>query len=189
MRNGDAMALSDVENRAEIREARLIFTPSIDSDDVRRIGSSSVDLLLHERLIVLERDSGLGVMVDPTATGFRVMDFLRRNGREETIPEDGSYHMEPNQLVFARTLETIQLPLHLAARVEGKSSLARLGLSVHVTAPSVHAGFEGPLYLEMNNIGPFPILLRRSMAIAQLILEHVGLPVSESYAGQFQGQT
>ena len=115
------------------------------------------------------------------------MDFLRRNGREEFILENG-FQMTPNRLVIARTLETIQLPLHLAARVEGKSSLARLGLSVHVTAPSVHAGFTGPLYLEMNNIGPFPILLRRGMEIAQLIPEHVGLPATHGHEGQFQDQ-
>ena len=185
------MALSDVEIRAEIRAERLVFDPPINADAdgfVRRIGSSSVDLLLHERLIVLDGDRESGVIIDPSARGFNVMDFLDKNGRTEVITEASGYQMEPNRLVIARTLETVHLPLHLAARVEGKSSLARLGLSVHVTAPSVHAGFEGPLYLEMNNIGPFPILLRQGMAIAQLILEHVGLPASRGYAGQFQGQ-
>ena len=183
------MALSNVEIRAEIMAGRLVFDPPIDDDpDNSRIGSSSVDLLLHERLIVLNSGRNSGVIVDPSASEFYVMDFLQNNGSTVIIPEGGSYQMEPNQLVIARTLESIQLPLHLAARVEGKSSLARLGLSVHVTAPSVHAGFEGPLYLEMNNIGPFPILLRREMAIAQLILEHVGLPASQGYEGQFQRQ-
>ena len=183
------MALSNVEIRAEIMAKRLVFDPPINDDpDDSRIGSSSVDLLLHERLIVLNIGRNSGIIVDPSASEFAVMDFLQNIGSTVIIPEGGSYQMEPNQLVIAKTLEAIQLPLHLAARVEGKSSLARLGLSVHVTAPSVHAGFEGPLYLEMNNIGPFPILLRRGMAIAQLILEHVGLPASQGYAGQFQGQ-
>ena len=181
------MALSNVEIRAEIAAERLVFQPPINIDDAR-IGSSSVDLLLHERLIVLDIGEDSGVIVDPSAGGFQVMDFLQNNGSTVIMPEGGTFQMAPNQLVIARTLETIKLPLHLAARVEGKSSLARLGLSVHVTAPSVHAGFEGPLYLEMNNIGPFPILLRRGMEIAQLILEHVGLPASESYGGQFQWQ-
>jgi dCTP deaminase len=183
------MVLSNVEIRAEITAERLVFDPPVDDDpNFSRIGSSSVDLLLHERLIVLDNGKNSGVVVDPSASGFRVMDFLRNNGKTEIIPEGNSYQMAPNQLVIARTLEAIKLPLHLAARVEGKSSLARLGLSVHVTAPSVHAGFEGPLYLEMNNIGTFPILLRRRMAISQLILEHVGLPASQGYAGQFQRQ-
>ena len=80
------------------------------------------------------------------------------------------------------------LPDHIAARIEGKSTLARFGLSVHVTAPTVIAGFEGNLYLEMNNIGPFPILLKKGMRIAQLILEQVGLPPSERYGGRYQQQ-
>ena len=180
------MALSNVEIRAEITAERLVFNPPISVTD-ERIGSSSVDLLLNEQLIILTLNSAPGVLVDPSMPGFRVMDILRNNGEIQDIPETG-YRMDPNQFVIGRTVEYLTLPLHLAARVEGKSSLARLGLSVHVTAPSVHAGFEGPLYLEMNNIGPFPILLRREMAIAQLILEHVGLPASRGYEGQFQRQ-
>ena len=181
------MALSDIEMQAEFSKKRLIFDPPVplDSD---RIGSSSVDLLLHETLTVVGDNGSAGIVVDPTVPGFDVMAFLRRNGREVTIPEGGSYELPPNQLVIGRTLETIELPLHLAGRIEGKSSLARLGLSIHVTAPSVHAGFVGPLYLEMNNIGPYRILLRREMEIAQLILEHTGLPALSGYEGQFQQQ-
>lgn len=181
------MALSDIEMRAEIRAKRLGFDPPIplESD---RIGSSSIDLLLYKELTVVGGNGTAGIVVDPSATGFNVMSFLRRNGREVIIPEDGSYEMPSNQLVIGRTLETIELPLHIAGRIEGKSSLARLGLSIHVTAPSVHAGFVGPLYLEMNNIGPYRILLRRGMEIAQLILEHTGLPAEAGYEGQFQQQ-
>lgn len=181
------MALADIELRAELRAGRVVINPPIplDSD---RLGSSSIDLLLHKELTVVGDNGTAGIVVDPTAPGFQVMPFLRRNGREVIIPEDGSYEMPSNQLVIGRTLETIELPLHLAGRIEGKSSLARLGLSIHVTAPSVHAGFAGPLYLEMNNIGPYRILLRRRMEIAQLILEHTGLPAEAGYEGQFQQQ-
>ena len=145
------MALSDVEIRAEIRAERLVFDPPINADAdgiVRRIGSSSVDLLLHERLIILGGDRESGVIIDPSARGFNVMDFLEKNGRTEVIPEGGSYQMEPNHLVIARTLETVRLPLHLAARVEGKSSLARLGLSVHVTAPAFTPGLKARCILK-----------------------------------------
>lgn len=181
------MALSDIEMQAELREERLVIDPPIplNSD---RIGSSSIDLLLYRELTVAGDNGSAGIVVDPTVPGFDVMAFLRRNGRNLIIPEGGSYEMPPNQLVIGRTLESIKLPLHLAGRIEGKSSLARLGLSIHVTAPIVHAGFVGPLYLEMNNIGPYRILLRREMEIAQLILEHTGLPALSGYEGQFQQQ-
>ena len=76
----------------------------------------------------------------------------------------------------------------VAARVEGKSSLARLGLAVHVTAPTIHAGFEGQSQLEVINHGRLPIRLRAGMAICQLIFEQtLGFP-EIGYGGQFSGQ-
>ena len=179
------MALSDVEIQAEIDAKRLIFEPPV--TDRERISSSAVDLLLHEELLVLPGRVA-GVSIDPSDDGIDVMDILRRHGEAKTLMPNTPHLMEPNRLVIGKTLESIKLPLHLAARIEGKSSLAPLGLSVHVTAPTVMAGFDGRLYLEMNNIGPFLVQLKAGMKIAQLILEHVGLPALEGYGGQFQQQ-
>ena len=178
------MVLSDIEIRAEIEAKRLVFDPPI--EDRGRIGSSSVDLSLHKEIFVLP-DAVNGVIIDLSAPGIQVMDIVRLHGKRELL-DDNPYQMQPRQLIVAKTLEIVHLPLHLAARIEGKSSHARMGLSVHVTAPTVHAGFEGNLYLEMYNIGPFPIVLRSGMEIAQLILEHVGLPAQRGYSGQFQRQ-
>ena len=179
------MVLSDVEIRAEIGAKRLIFDPPIEERE--RIGSSSVDLLLHEEIIVLP--NGIpGIVIDPSAPGIQVMNIVGKYGIKTTLLNGNLYHMKPNQLIIAKTLESVNLPLHIAARIEGKSSHARIGLSVHVTAPTVHAGFQGNLYLEMYNIGPFDIVLRGGMEIAQLILEHVGLPAQQGYRGQFQKQ-
>jgi dCTP deaminase len=75
----------------------------------------------------------------------------------------------------------------LAARIEGKSSFARCGLLVHFTAPTVHAGFDGTLTLEMINLGNAGIALYEGMSISQLILETVvGDP--QAHPSQFQGQ-
>lgn len=186
------MPLSNIEIRAEINANRLVFDPHIPdsplNDDENRIGSSSVDLLLHEELIVLPETRVPGLTIDPSVPDIEIMDILRRNGEIVNLSQIDNYPMETNRLVIGKTLESIKLPAHLAARIEGKSSLARLGLSVHVTAPTVLAGFEGRLYLEINNIGPFNVTLRSGMRIAQLILEHVGLPASQGYGGQFRGQ-
>lgn len=76
----------------------------------------------------------------------------------------------------------------IAARVEGKSSLARIGLAVHITAPTIHAGFDGQIRLEIVNHGPLPILLKPGMRICQLIFEQtLGTP-DKVYGGQFAGQ-
>ena len=111
--------------------------------------------------------------------------------------------MLPAADLLGWTLETIQLPYRsrIAARVEGKSSLARLGLGVHVTAPTIHAGFGAsdadpswpgnPIQLEIWNTGPKPILLKRGMKICQLIFEWVDGTPEQGYVGQFavQGPT
>lgn len=184
------MVLSNIEIRAEIDAKRLLFDPPIPDEptanQTNRIGSSSVDLLLHDELIVLPSRVS-GVIIDPTASRVDVMSLLRSNGRTQSL-NLAPFQMEPNQLVIGKTLETIELPPHVAARIEGRSTLARLGLAVHVTAPTVLAGFKGRLYLEMHNIGPFTIQLRPEMPIAQLILERVGLPPTTIYGGQYQLQ-
>ena len=97
----------------------------------------------------------------------------------------------PNDFVLAWTAETVYLPVtsRFAARVEGKSGLARLGLVVHLTAPTIHAGYKGQIQLEMINFGPNEIILDVGMPICQLIFEmSLGTPV-KSYSGQFFGET
>lgn len=183
------MVFSDIEIKAEIQTKRLVFDPPIaDDDDDERIDSSAVDLLLHPDLIILPSERFQGVTIVPSDLDVQVMNLLNIHGEHKSLTSS-PYRLEPYRLIIGKTLEHITLPNHLAARIEGKSSLARFGLSVHVTAPTVIAGFEGNLYLEMRNVGPFAIELSQGMKIAQLILERVGLPPSRGYSGQFQEQT
>jgi dCTP deaminase len=100
------------------------------------------------------------------------------------------YILEPKAFVLGWTEENLTLPAHsrLAARVEGKSSLARLGIGVHVTAPTVHAGFKGPIQLEFCNNGTLRVKLLAGMLVCQLIFEQtLGTP-EKGYKGQFYGQ-
>ena len=158
------MVLSNIEIRAEIEAERLSFDPPILSDS--RFDSSSVDLLLHEELIELETADSIsqsGVLVDPTTNGgdrFNVMKLLGSHGEVKNLGENGSVLL-PNRLVIGKTEEFISLPRHIAGRIEGKSTLARVGLAVHVTAPTVIAGFKGRLFLEIHNVGPFRIVLKK----------------------------
>jgi dCTP deaminase len=94
-------------------------------------------------------------------------------------------------MVLGWTAEHIDLKIdaRLAARVEGKSSLARLGLGIHITAPTIHSGFNGRIRLEMINHGTFPVRIRTGMRICQLIFEiTLGTP-ARGYKGQFLGQS
>lgn len=99
--------------------------------------------------------------------------------------------MEPGSFVLGWTEENIELPVHarLAARVEGKSSLARLGIGIHITAPTIHAGFKGPIQLEICNHGPIRVKLMGNMPVCQLIFEQtLGTP-DKGYSGQFFAQS
>lgn len=115
------------------------------------------------------------------------MDLLRRHGQNKDL-RDAREALVPLQRAIGKTLENISLPSHIAGRIEGRSSLARYGLGVHISAPTVMAGFRGRLYLEMFNYGPFEIELAAGMNIAQLVLEHVGLPPSQRYRGRYDEQ-
>ena len=100
------------------------------------------------------------------------------------------YLLNRDQLILAWMTEYISLrpASRVAARIEGKSSLARLGLAVHMTAPTIHAGFDGHIRLEIVNHGPLPIRLRPGMRLCQLIFEQtLGTP-ERGYQGQFTGQ-
>ena len=176
------MVLSDREIRAEIQNGTLSFTPP-----ATKIDSSSVEMRLHPSLITFPQSNRQAPPATPADPDFQVGTYIAKHGTQRSLTGD-PYTFEPGQMIIGKTLEYVVLPPYLAARIEGKSSLARLGLSIHITAPTVMAGFEGTLYLEMYNWGPRAIQLRENMNIAQLILERVGEPPDKPYGGQFQGQ-
>ena len=84
------------------------------------------------------------------------------------IEEDGQFVIHPNEFVLGRTIETVEIATDIVCRIEGKSSLGRLGLIVHATAGFVDPGFKGSLTLEIANFNSVPIVLRPGLPIAQL---------------------
>jgi dCTP deaminase len=153
-----------------------------------RYSSTSVDLTLAKQFRVWDFDQiekNRGEVVEP-GPKFKYAEFRDKYTKRKILTNKG-YVLEPNAFVLAWTHETIDLPNHsrIAARVEGKSSLARLGLAVHVTAPTIHAGFEGPLQLELCNHGMFSIRLTPGMPICQSVFEMtLGTP-EKGYSGLF----
>jgi dCTP deaminase len=153
--------------------------------------SSAVDLTLDPVIwIVRDPTPALENIVDPRASAFNAEQVMRELSDEETIKAAG-FPLVPKKLALAWTREYIGMPTEtrLAARVEGKSSLSRLGLVVHMTAPTIHAGFEGRIRLEMMNHGAVPIRLRSGMRICQLIFELTLGTAERGYKGQYAGQT
>jgi dCTP deaminase len=153
--------------------------------------STSVDLTLDQYLTVFKSGvAGIETIIDPGMKTVGIEQLLENITKQEQIGQDG-FVLRRDELILAFTREYVDLRLDTkyAARVEGKSSLARLGLSVHITAPTIHAGFDGRIRLEICNHSPVPVRLRTGMPICQLIFEQtLGTP-NKGYNGQFSGQT
>jgi dCTP deaminase len=154
--------------------------------------STAIDLTLDAHIALVRAPTpAIETIIDPRATGFNAEAAMASLTDKETIKTNTGYPLPPRVLALAWTCEYIELKTEtrLAARVEGKSSLARLGLAVHLTAPTIHAGFEGRIRLEMTNHGAVPIRLWPGMRICQLIFETTLGTADRGYKGQFAGQT
>jgi len=148
----------------------------------------AVDLRLAKEIRVPEEN--VPAQIDLRRGG--IARYLQQHTSMHIITDLQPFTLRPHKMVLGQTLETVNFPLSstgtcYSARVEGKSSLARCGMLVHFTAPTIHAGFYGPITLEMINLGASGILLYPEMFVCQLIIEEVqGSPV---YApSQFRGQ-
>ncbi|MFG1422067.1 dCTP deaminase [Roseixanthobacter liquoris] len=181
------MILTDREIKNSLASGLIDISPRPEAD---AYDSTSVDLTLDANIREFnETNTGLSVAIDPGSPGFKARDLLSNITSSKLLYED-QYKLIPKKLILAWTRERVHLKSlgRVAARVEGKSSLARMGLAIHVTAPTIHSGFEGTIQLEIINHGPLPIILRPGMHICQLILgATTGMP-DKAYKGQFLGQ-
>lgn len=189
------MILSNTAILRALDEGRLIITPEpsprVPGGEVEcPYNSSSVDLRLHNEFSTPKR--GQPFSIDLSRGKFAGY-FNAENFDTHTVPQGQVFTLEPRQFVLSQTLETVEFPIKegsvpLAARVEGRSSWARCGLLVHFTAPTIHAGFKGPIILEICNLGPATISLRPGVNVCQLIIEEVqDLPFRN--LSQFQEQS
>jgi dCTP deaminase len=184
------MILSNEEIRRALSESQIVIGPEPAADQYT---TSAVDLFLGNQFRCwdqkLFKPSGTRIDLNLAEQKFSetATAFLVDQNRES----DGTVILPPHSFVLAITRERVKLrhDSKIAARVEGRSSLARIGLVVHLTAPTIHAGFEGFITLEMVNHGPFFLrLVPDKTRICQLIFERLGEAPSESIATEFQGQ-
>ena len=178
------MIRSNNDIRSEMSQGGLKFEPNI---DLGQTASSSVDLRLGDTFTVPRAlRQGVSVSIDPLMTSPE--DAIRDYSDIVKVGQGRKFPLEPGAFVLGYTLERVELSNYLAARIEGRSSLARLGISVHQTAPTVQAGFSGRLRLEIANLGPYTILLEPGMPFCQLIVERLSSPASSARESRWQGQ-
>lgn len=173
------MILSDVDIRRQISDGRIVINPF----DPEMVQPSSIDVRIdaHFRVFHNHRYEVIDVK--------QQMDDLT----EQVDVEDGPFILHPGEFVLGSTLEWVELPDDIAGRLEGKSSLGRLGLVTHSTAGFVDAGFQGHLTLELSNLANLPITLYPEMKIGQMAFFKLTSPADVSYGqerlrSKYQGQ-
>jgi len=163
--------LSDRDIRAEIASGRIVIDPYTPE----AVQPSSVDLHIDRRFRVFRntRYPFIDVRVDqPDLTEL------------VEITDDEPFILHPGEFVLGSTLERVALPDDLVARLEGKSSLGRLGLLIHSTAGYVDPGWDGNLTLELSNVANLPITLYYGMKIGQISYQRLTSPVEIGYGDE-----
>lgn len=174
------MILSDRTIREELAAGRIIIEPL----DESCIQPSSVDLHI-DRFFRVFRNHTLGYI--------DVKQNLEDLTELVEIEPDGTFILHPGEFVLGSTSERVVLPADLVARLEGKSSLGRLGLLIHSTAGFVDAGWDGQLTLELSNVANLPITLYPGMKIGQISFIRMTTPAEHPYGSRevgskYQGQ-
>ncbi|MDW5594521.1 dCTP deaminase [Conexibacter stalactiti] len=172
--------LSDGTITRLVEEGRI----RIDPWDPALVQPASVDLRLGDTFRVFNNHR---------VTSIDLREMPDNLTEEVRVEEDQSFVIHPGEFCLGRTLEWVELPDDIVARIEGKSSLGRLGLIVHATAGFCDPGWKGTLTLELNNLTRVPIKLYPGLLIAQLSFMTLDAPAlrpygSEALGSHYQGQ-
>jgi dCTP deaminase len=176
-RRGERVILSDGDIRREIAAGRI----AIDPFDEGAVQPSSVDLHVDARFRVFANSRYPYIDVrEPMPDLTEVVE----------VTDDEPFILHPGEFVLGATLERVALPDDLVARLEGKSSLGRLGLLIHSTAGYVDPGWDGYLTLELSNVANLPITIYPGMRIGQISFFRLSSPAETPYGarGKYQGQ-
>ena len=174
--------LSDRTIREEIAAGRIVIDPY----DERLVQPSSINFRNSHLFRVFHNHTSAVIHVKADQTGLTEL---------VEMPEDGSeaFMLHPGEFVLGSTLERVAVPDDLVGRVEGKSSLGRLGLLIHSTAGFIDAGFDGHITLELANVASLPITLYPGMKIGQVSFMRMTTPAERPYGSgasgsKYQGQ-
>lgn len=178
------MILSDRDIKLAIESGR-ISVESSQPELFQHIHASSMDLRLGHTFKLYEHSKF--AVLDP-----KHPESFKGNMRTITIPDGDSFIVQPGEFVLGVTQETLTVPDDLVARVEGRSSLGRLGIIIHSTAGFVDPGFSGTITLEISNLNRLPVALYPGMRICQIAFEQMTsaaeTPYNKKPFSKYQGQ-
>jgi dCTP deaminase len=174
------MILSDVDIRKEIESGRIVIDPF----DPAAIQPSSIDLHVDDRFRVFANSRYPYIDVKKEMPGLTEV---------VEVADPDPFILHPGEFVLGSTLERVAIPDDMVARLEGKSSLGRLGLLIHSTAGYVDPGWDGFLTLELSNVANLPITIYPGMKIGQISFFRLSTPAERPYGStetrsKYQGQ-
>ena len=175
------MILSDKSIKEEIQKGNILIEPY----HPECIQPSSIDVHLDSKFLVFNKEQHALINVKEKQEG--LMQKAESTEKEPFI-------LHPGEFVLGSTVERVKMPNNIAGRIEGKSSLGRLGLLIHSTAGYIDAGWDGNLTLELSNVSPLPITLYPNMKIGQISFIRMTTEVEKPYGtnsikSKYQGQT
>jgi len=176
------MVLSDRTLKEEIARGRIVIEP-LDPDCIQ---PASIDVRLDRKLLVF-RTWRYPFYIDVKQSMDGLTELVE-------IEDETPFFLQPGEFVLASTLESITLPDDIVGRLEGKSSLGRIGLLIHSTAGYVDPGWRGNLTMELSNVAKLPITLYCGMKIAQISFLRLTSPAERVYGAEglgskYQGQS
>lgn len=163
--------LSDRDIKKYLEENKIVIDPLEDPE--RQIQPSSVDLRIGSEF------KGFRVIRKPCIDPMDRSDI--ESYMESFYIDDEPFIIHPGEFALATTYETVKLPHDLVARVEGRSSMGRLGITMHVTAGYIDPGFCGKITLEISNIGKMPVALYPGQRVCQIVFETMTSPSEKPY--------
>ena len=169
------MILSDVTIKEFIDSGKLKILPKFDPSDIRPAG---IRLHLGEDILIPLANQVIDISAD-----------VEVKYEATKVPVEG-YLLKPNMFILGSTYESIMTPRDIVCHLEGRSTIARLGLSIHCTSGIIDGNHDEPrsIVLEIKNTGPFDMILKPRVALAMLLFSELTHPISQKSQSQYKGQ-
>lgn len=166
------MILSDHDIKKALSTKKIRITPEPNLSV--QLGSCSIDLRLGRQFRIFDHSKFAYIDPKNPALASTMM-------KDVSVKTHGAFMLQPGDFVLATTMETLLLPDNLLARLEGRSSLGRLGIVVHSTASVFEPGWRGVIVMELGNLGRMPVALYPGMRICALTFEELSSPADVPY--------
>lgn len=166
------MILSDRDIKTKLDSGEIKISPM--PDLTVALGPMSIDLRLGHQFMVFKRTEQPFIDVQKPETFENLTSLINKQNHEP-------FTIHPGEFVLATTLESVEIPNDLAGRLEGRSSLGRLGIVIHSTAGKFDPGWKGNLVLEISNIGLLPVRLYPEMRVCQFLFEQLSSETTQPY--------